>query len=758
IDPTFAQVTPMGAVVNTGSMTADGRYIALQNAWNQTIQTFAAASGNEYLGAYINAMGLNNDQQRQATLAALTKIITGGTTQEVGPVLARTGGGRTVLTPEQFAEVVSNPAQFKDLAAAQQEAFIQHAQEVVDSYGKRGQQFDAITRAVAAIATGDLTNALNPQEAAELQRAVAHPTFGPGGLQEGELAYGEHITQQQEGSTNFLTVDADWARQHPAKAAAEVFYLQQQFPTSQVRYGRDGIAGELMNAIGKPIDLIAAIPSAVINITEGKIRDVFDHGDVDEMKSTRQTLVDSLKTAPLADRDEILHTIDSLDDRIGVHEGSELGFSDLVDRSLNSDTANLGFAENIVQGTGLLPGDRGYEASIGVTMVAGSILFDPITWAAGAAEGLRAASTIPKVVGEGGSSARAVRGVIARFVYERMALTPEEFMESAHGIGAIDNLAEVARTATPERYSYLLQQHGLSASQRLLLESAGSDPEAIRDAMVSIIGGYEEGINVPFLSQKISTLGARLNERDLLLQEARAVQRVEDGTHDAYVTSLERHIDEMDANGLAGTDEYLAAKDELERAVPRDVTRAAVPGSRPIPANNTRMFHLVKKNADIVVPKIEAEGLKVSSATAFEGKPSVFGSPDVNGFAARKAAEGTLEPGEAVVEYSIPPGTTTGQGVGSSAIGHGAVPPEDIVAIYKYGDPKPPAIAPEVVGRLDELNASVTADRAEMAMLKSVRSGSSHATGRPFDFGDLQGLSKSSSAWSRSIAELDAGL
>ena len=599
LDRRFSDITPMGATAAVNGTIRHSLPSTLINAYNQSINYFAAAAGDPYLSAYILAMGNNDAQQRQATLAALNRIIGGGVIADVTtvrgtdiPALARSGPELT-LSPEQFGEVVANPSAFNNLARGQQELFISQAQRVVQAYKARGGQADAVERAMGAIATGNLEISLSEDEVADVQSFVRTMKQmlkdGDGSISDVAqvaLAGAQFPDEiQADLDMNIIRIDPEWAKKHPAKAATEAYYLQQQFPDFQIEFGSGpGIGGQLLDTLGKPVDLILALPSAAANILSDGARKAWDNGDVNELKQAREEAVQKLATvtSPTA-RAELLNTVDHLNDRIGIKTGQGDGFWDLVDHALYETPANLGFAENIVQGTGLLPGDYGYETAIAGTMLVGSVAADPVMWATGVAQGTRAAATVPRVVDAAGNvvmdAAPAVRGLISRFVYNRMAVTPEQFMRGPVGTAAVKNLAKLRAAMPVEDFDVLLQssfgERG-GAFARQLITAAGTDERALREVFTQLMTNYTEGKDLLFVHNRIQKLAQNANDLRRLENAQHTAQLAENERHAARVAALERHIDELEDAGDIASPEYLAAKDELEGLVESGPRRAPV--------------------------------------------------------------------------------------------------------------------------------------------------------------------------------------
>ena len=576
INQRFIAITPMGTMANAEGMTTQSKSYALQNAYNTTLNAFAEIVGDEYLGAYIMAQGLNDTQQRQATLQALLTITDNGVTAlpQVSPggiPVRYANGASDRMTPELFGQVVQDPSKFKDLNVAQQTEFIAQAEKVIDEQRKHGNQAESIQRAMAAVATGDMTNVLSDAEVSTLHTVVSTLRRGeadevriPGVVEmSGGLA---SATPGTEDAT--FVFDAEWAKAHPAKAAAEAYYLQQRFPNATVKYGDGGIASDIFNALGKPIDVIATPFSTLITQSTRSVRHIFDHGDVPELQSELKRQQEQLLHAPLAERGAIMNTIDNLRDRIGVITGESLGGEatrSLMDRSLNSEEVNLGFARNIVEGTGLLPGDGGYNVAVGATMIAGSVFFDPLTYLTGGLAGAKAARTIPKVAGAAGESAYTTRSLVARWVYNRMALNPEQFLEKT---GAADTLAAIAGVADAEQYAMYLQDKIRDPFMVSNLIQAGDNPESVKAVLISFMSGPVEGTNLPLLATRRSELAKRLNQFEAMEVESAHMRTLSKGSSE--LAGVEEEIMRLDEAGQAAGPEFdalVARRAELEPAV-----------------------------------------------------------------------------------------------------------------------------------------------------------------------------------------------
>jgi len=842
-DRRFVDITPMGAAATVNGTIRHSMPATLINAYNQSISYFSAAAGDEYLSSYLMTMGNSDAQTRQASLAALNRIIGGGTLapERQGFLVHGPGVGAAVgiLSPEEFGKVVADPSQFNKLIHEQQATFIQHAQEVVDAYEQRGGQADAVKRSVQAIATGNLSVTLNDDEAADLQNYVKRlkrvqaqaEAQGLGGdlsasFMDAALAGAKfpHEVKSDMGQ-HILRIDPEWARQHPAKATTEAYYLQQAFPDYKVEFGDGpGLAGTIFNALGRPVDAVLALPSAAINVLSDGARKAIDDGDVTELQAARKEAIDKLAdvTSPTT-RAALLHTVDKLNDRIGLKTGQGDGFWDLVDHALYETPANLGFAENIVQGTGLLPGDRGYEAAIGVTAVVGSVAADPLTWAAGVAEGARAASTIPRVVASaeaGGEvlydGAKAVRGLISRFVYERLAVTPEQWMKGAIGDSAVKNLAELHAALPIEDYTTLLQSSISDSFARNLIVAAGSDERALRSTLTQLMTNYTTGSDIITVHNRIQSIAHKLNELDRLEDAQHIAQTATNAEYAARVDRLEQHAAELVDAGLDGTPEHLATMDELNDL------RAAGPGRAPVvdPRDLDRLERMQTRldeleNADqldspeAMALKDEMLGMQASpgpdmtfeewKAARMAGEdqtimvdrswlasrtsnPSPRGAADVVGqgypeIKANMAAEGwdRTRPLHVVYDYKAETFTIydgTHRLALADELGISKIPVEfsgnaDMANTFKMlqrefpdalrGPGLETSTMADATARLDALRATAVDDRAELIFLNNVRRGKTE-TAMPITYGDLRQLNKTGHEYARAIYELQRDL
>lgn len=684
ISKRFIDITPMGTMANAEGLTTHTKTVALQNAYNTVLSQFAQISGDEYLGSYILSMGLSSTQQRQATLAALTRIISGGPLAEAPqPGISARGAAmpQGQVSPEEFGQLVMDPSKFKDLNYFQQQDFIAKAQNVVSEYGKRGQQADAITRAIAAVATGDMTTVLSDSEIEDLHKSVAK--MRDSGL---DLA-----TPGTEETT--WTFDADWAKAHPAKAAAEAYYIQQQFPNVTIKYGSDGIVSEFFNALAKPIDVVATPFSTLIGQSERAVRHVFDHGDVGELQAELKRQQENLLHAEYSDRGAIMNTIDNLRDRIGVITGESLqgeATRSMMDRSLNSATANLGFARNMVEGTGLLPGDEGYELAVGAAMVAGGVAFDPLTWATGAVAGFRAARTIPRAVGEAAGAMEggyAVRGLIGRFVYNRLSMTPEQFLEHSRTPAT---LAKVAATVDRPSYATFLQSFIDDSFVRSQLLAAGDNEDSISSILHLATSGYHEGKDSTVLINRAEELATRLNEFERLEARASEVRAATKG--ESELASIERDIAAMDEAGMAVGPEYdslVARARELQPAAPKgmDIVDQAVGAQRPTALREgyTRAYH----EGDLA----DLASYREKGILAFPDKADVMkrkyvsAQNEVRG--AERLAEGAIPKDRIYIEFQVPSETERGQATMGSATKQfqvESIPPEDFIQIHNTNE------------------------------------------------------------------------
>jgi len=145
-DRRFVDITPMGAAATVNGTIRHSMPATLINAYNQSISYFSAAAGDEYLSSYLMTMGNSDAQTRQASLAALNRIIGGGTLapERQGFLVHGPGVGAAVgiLSPEEFGKVVADPSQFNKLTHDQQATVSVVGQapakvEVYDGNGRR---------------------------------------------------------------------------------------------------------------------------------------------------------------------------------------------------------------------------------------------------------------------------------------------------------------------------------------------------------------------------------------------------------------------------------------------------------------------------------------------------------------------------------------------------------------------------------------------------------------------------------------------
>lgn len=321
-----------------------------------------------------------------------------------------------------FEDVLQNPERFHQLGTADQFRVQQRANAILNTLDEgQGQDLPkTLLKITGATATGNYNAVFNEQERAALEglaaeirgdtvpgtRLAAAPSRLPGvqtgtvqikteseAMQKSREFLGIADIQDVGGPNPVITIDQDWARGHPVRAAVMMERFRVLMPEATFKVGEKGMVGDVLELFGRGVDAVGFFPgmfARVINEGAEAIRfddPAYQTGLAREVNQVRK----SLQSGNIAEEDipAAMNFLAHAEDEMHTDNFGEI-WQKTVEEGLHPREAGYGFTENYMDSLNMLPGDSGYEWAYAVTGLLSNIAFDPLNFLLPGVSGARA--------------------------------------------------------------------------------------------------------------------------------------------------------------------------------------------------------------------------------------------------------------------------------------------------------------------------------------------------------------------------------
>ena len=333
------------------------------------------------------------------------------------------GSGANRDIEKTFEDVLLNPERFNQLSVADQFRIQRRATSVLSAL-EEGQSQDlprTLLKVTGATATGNYDAVFNEAEraaieglAAEIkgdtQPGVRTLTARAGTLRSGstinirtpseQMADAQKLLgiadiQDVGGPNPVITIDQDWARGHPVRAAVMMERFRVLMPEATFKVGEKGMVGDVLELFGRGVDAVGFFPgmfARVINEGAEAIRfddPAYQAGLSREVDQVRRSMQNG--SIPEEDIPAAMNFLAHAEDEMHTDNFGEI-WNKTVEEGLHPKEAGYGFTENYMDSLNMLPGDSGYEWAYAVTGLLSNIAFDPLNFLLPGVSGARAAA------------------------------------------------------------------------------------------------------------------------------------------------------------------------------------------------------------------------------------------------------------------------------------------------------------------------------------------------------------------------------